>query len=158
MWKWNKRKFLCWLTKQDWLQMLTYELVLLIRKMSPKRSLLWLIVRPKKKMCVYNCMVFKIRVGRCCFFFLVFFKPTSMLLPLKSHKLVCFFLTTAYQLFDMQYNVFGSKHRSNVQGNEENCWSRKQTRKRRWISEFSRSIFFCWHNTHIYFCLALGAC
>ena len=64
MWKWNKRKFLCWLTKQDWLQMLTYELVLLIRKMSPKRSLLWLIVRPKKKMCVYDCMVFKIRIGR----------------------------------------------------------------------------------------------
>ena len=43
-----------------------------------------------------------------------------MLLPLKSHKLVSFFLTTAYWLFDMQYNVFGSKHRSNVQGNEEN--------------------------------------
>ena len=42
----------------------------------------------------------------------------------------------------MQYNVFGSKHRSNVQGNEENCWSQKQTRKRRRISGFCRSIFF----------------
>jgi hypothetical protein len=31
-------------------------------------------------------------VGRDIFFF----KSTSMLLPLKSHKLVCFFLTTAY--------------------------------------------------------------
>jgi hypothetical protein len=72
----------------------------------------------KKNMCFSDCMVFKIRVGRSGFFF--FFKPTSLLLPLKSHKLVCFFLTTAYQLFDMQYNVFGSKHRSNVQGNEEN--------------------------------------
>ena len=79
-------------------------------------------------MCVSDCMVFKIRVG--------------MLLPLKSHKLVSFFLTTAYQLFDMQYNVFGSKHWSNVQGNEENCWSRKQTRKQRRISRFCRSIFF----------------
>jgi hypothetical protein len=27
--------------------------------------------------------------------------------------------------------------------NEENCWSRKQTRKRRRISGFCRSIFFC---------------
>jgi hypothetical protein len=50
-------------------------------------------IRPKKNMCVSDCMVFKIRVGRSGFFF---FKPTSMLLPLKSHKLVCFFLTTAY--------------------------------------------------------------
>ena len=30
----------------------------------------------------------------------------------------------------------GSKHRSNVQGNEENCGSQKQTRKRRRISGF----------------------
>ena len=43
-------------------------------------------------MCVSNCMVFKIRVGRSGFFS----KPTSMLLPLKLHKLVFFFLTTAY--------------------------------------------------------------
>jgi hypothetical protein len=50
-------------------------------------------VRPKKYMCVSNCMVFKIRVGRSGFFF---WKPTSVLLPLKSHKLVSFFLTTAY--------------------------------------------------------------
>jgi hypothetical protein len=42
----------------------------------------------------------------------------------------------------MQYNVFGSKHRSNVQGNEENCWSQKQTRKQRRISGFCQSIFF----------------
>ena len=35
-------------------------------------------------------MVFKIRVSRSGFFF---FKPTSMLLPLKSHKLVSFFLS-----------------------------------------------------------------
>ena len=52
-----------------------------------------------QKMCVSDCMVFKIRVGRSgffIFFILFFFKPTSMLLPLKSHKLVCFFLTTAY--------------------------------------------------------------
>jgi hypothetical protein len=49
----------------------------------------------KKYMCVSDCMVFKIRVGSSGFFF-VFLKPTSMLLPLKSHKLVCFFLTTAY--------------------------------------------------------------
>ena len=116
-------------------------------------------------------MVFKIRVGRVRIFFpSFFFKPTSMLLPLKSHKLVCFFLTTAYKLFDMQYNVFGSKHRSNVQENEENsnrkpvfnksvsikrlsesvksqqssiyCWNQKQTRKRGRISRFCRSIFF----------------
>ena len=33
----------------------------------------------KKNMCVSDCMVFKIRVGRSGFFF----KPTSMLLPLK---------------------------------------------------------------------------
>ena len=50
--------------------------------------------KTKKKKCVSDCMVFKIRVGRLGFFF--FFKPTSMLLPLKSQKLVCFFLTTAY--------------------------------------------------------------
>jgi hypothetical protein len=56
-----------------------------------------------KNMSVSDSMVFKIRVGRKGFFF---FKPTSMLLPLKSHKFVCFFLTTAYYLFDMQYNVF----------------------------------------------------
>jgi hypothetical protein len=30
------------------------------------------------------------------FYFFIFLKPTSMLLPLKSHKLVSFFLTTAY--------------------------------------------------------------
>jgi hypothetical protein len=48
----------------------------------------------KKNMCVSDCMVFKIRVGRSGFFF--FFKPTSVLLSLKSHKLVSFFLTTAY--------------------------------------------------------------
>ena len=42
----------------------------------------------------------------------------------------------------MQYNVFGSKHWSNVQGNKENCWSRKQTRKRRRISGFCQFIIF----------------
>jgi hypothetical protein len=43
---------------------------------------------------VSDCMDFKIRVGMSELFFL--YKPTSMLLPLKSHKLVCFFLITAY--------------------------------------------------------------
>jgi len=42
-------------------------------------------------------------------------------LEIRPRFRVCFFLTTAYKLFDMQYNVFGSKHRSNVQENEENC-------------------------------------
>ena len=41
-------------------------------------------------MCVSDCMVFKIRVGRSGFFFLN--RSTSMLLPLKSHKLVSFLL------------------------------------------------------------------
>ena len=48
-------------------------------------------------MCVSDCMVLKIRVGRKGFVFVfVFLKPISMFLPLKSHKLVCLFLTTAY--------------------------------------------------------------
>ena len=51
--------------------------------------------KKKKNMCVSDWMVFKIRGGRSGFFYFIF-KPTSMLLPLKSHKLVCFFLTTAY--------------------------------------------------------------
>ena len=43
-------------------------------------------IRPKKNyMCVSDCMIFKIRVGRSGFFF---YKPTSIFLPLKSHKLV----------------------------------------------------------------------
>ena len=51
----------------------------------------------KNNLCVSDCMVFKIRADRSGFFlFWFFFKPTSMLLPLKSHKLVSFFLTTAY--------------------------------------------------------------
>jgi hypothetical protein len=42
-------------------------------------------MRPKKKkMRVSDCMVIKIRVGRSGYFFL--YKPTSMLLPLRSHK------------------------------------------------------------------------
>jgi hypothetical protein len=61
-----------------------------------------------------------------------------------TNKVPCVLIAVLKPLarFFMQYNVFGSKHRSNVQGNEENCWSRKQTRKRRRISGFCRSIFF----------------
>ena len=75
-------------------------------------------------MCVSDCMVFKIRVGRQGFFF----KPTSMLLPLKSHKLLSFFLTTAY------------KHRSNVQGNEENSNRKPVFNKSVSIKRLSESV------------------
>ena len=44
-------------------------------------------------------MVFKIRVGRSGFFFF-FLKPTSMLLPLKSHKHVCLFVSFLLQLIN----------------------------------------------------------
>ena len=72
-------------------------------------------IRPTKNICVFPIAWSSKSgsVGRdfvfCLFGF--FFKSTSMLLPLKSHKLVSFFLT-------------GFKHQSNVQGNEENS-SRK---------------------------------
>ena len=49
-------------------------------------------IRPKKK-CVFPITWFS-KLGSVGQDFLFFFKPTSMLLPLKSHKLVCFFLTT----------------------------------------------------------------
>ena len=66
-------------------------------------------IRPPKKYVFPIAWSSKLgSVGRDFFFF---FKSTSMLLPLKSHKLVSFFLT-------------GFKHQSNVQGNEENS-SRK---------------------------------
>ena len=53
--------------------------------------------KTKKKKCVSDCMVFKIRVGRSGFFFFFLnLQVQCMLLPLKSHNLVSFFLTTAY--------------------------------------------------------------
>ena len=139
-----------------------------LRVMTSQR---WIMLGHKKKIYVFP-IAWSSKLGSVGLDFFVFLvlKPTSMLLPLKSHKLVSFFLTTAYSLFDMQYNVFGSKHRSNVQGNEENsnrkpvfdksvsikrlsesvksqqssiyCWNQKQTRKRGRISRFCRSIFF----------------
>ena len=50
-----------------------------------------------KKICVFP-NAWSSKLGSVCwdFFFFFFIKPTNMLLPLKSHKLVCFFLTTAY--------------------------------------------------------------
>jgi hypothetical protein len=91
-----------------------------------------------------------------------------MLLPLKSHKLVCSFLTTAYLLFDMQYNVlliiwhavqcfcyhlcvfsilyFNTwiimmlKHWSNVQGNKENSNRKPVFNKSISIKRLSESV------------------
>ena len=52
-------------------------------------------LRPKKIICVFP-IAWSSKLGSVGRDFFFFFKPTSMLLPLKSHKLVSFFLTTAY--------------------------------------------------------------
>ena len=56
--------------------------------------------KAKKKICVFP-IAWSSKLGSVAcrsgfFFFFFFYKPPSMLLPLKSYKLVCFFLTTAY--------------------------------------------------------------
>ena len=80
---------------------------------------LLLMLRPKKNMCVSD-WVFKIRVGRSGFFF---FK-TYNYAPSSKITQTCFFLSFLLQFINYltcSTMFFGSKHRSNVQGNEENC-------------------------------------
>ena len=59
-------------------------------------------IRPKKNICVFP-IAWSSELGSVGRAFLLLLKPTSILLPLKS--LVSFFLTTAFYLYDMQYNV-----------------------------------------------------
>ena len=98
-------------------------------------------ISPKKNMCIYNCMVFKFRVSRSGF--LIFFFETYKYAPSSKITQTCLFLSY-YSLLIIWHAVqcFWFQTSIKVQGNEENCWSRKQTRKQRRISGFCRYTFF----------------